>query len=206
MPGCATEAERILARVARTFGAHGMRQARAEAEYHLARSSSGTTPLPRCAAGAAARRFRALGSEGWAVRAGRRGARAALAEGGRNARGGFVPSVKRMPSGVDPDAIARALESSGFGRDAGRPAGDIRTAPRTAGSPAASPVAVRADAPLEVRLLARRCGSPAPSPADARRRCAARAAAGIDELAEWQASFRKPRPAERRVDAPGSRS
>ena len=69
--GLTTEAEQILERVARVFGANGMTQARGEAEFNLARSLITHDPAGAAAvAAAAARRFRTLGSATWAARAG----------------------------------------------------------------------------------------------------------------------------------------
>ncbi|MGM1018327.1 MAG: CHAT domain-containing protein [Actinomycetota bacterium] len=68
--GLTTEAEALLRRVAAAFGAQRMRQARGEAEFHLARSllRHDAASAERVAR-AAVRRFRALGSDGWAARA-----------------------------------------------------------------------------------------------------------------------------------------
>ncbi|QTV80308.1 hypothetical protein [Microbacterium sp. NIBRBAC000506063] len=68
--GLVTEAEELLEKVARMFGAQRMRQSRAEAEFHLARSllthdATGSARVARTAA----RRFRSLGSDSWAARA-----------------------------------------------------------------------------------------------------------------------------------------
>jgi len=188
--GLPTEAERILARVARTFGAHGMRQSRAEAEFHLARSLLGHDPVAAArVAGVAARRFRSLGSTSWAVRADALRVRAALAEGRRNVRGEVVAKVARLPSDAEVAEIVAALERTGFRRDAAvlRATAELRRAQR--GLPAGSAARTRTDAPLEVRLLAREAqvarAAARGREADIRRQ----AAAGIDELARWQASF-----------------
>ncbi|HKP05783.1 MAG TPA: hypothetical protein VJU58_00890, partial [Microbacterium sp.] len=68
--GLVAEAEASLGRVAQTFGANRMPQARAEAEFHLARAL--LTHVPERAeqvASSAARRFRRVRSEWWALRA-----------------------------------------------------------------------------------------------------------------------------------------
>lgn len=187
--GLPTQAERILERVARTFGAHGMRQARAEAEFHLARSLLGHDPVAAArVAGAAARRFRGLGSTSWAIRADAVRARAALAEGRRDARGVIVSRVARAPGDAEVARIAAELDRWGFRRDAAvlRASAQLRRARR--GLPLDGP-RVRAEAPLEVRLLTREAKAVRAAgrgrEADVRRQ----AAAGIDELAQWQASF-----------------
>jgi tetratricopeptide (TPR) repeat protein len=68
--GMTTEAEGLLSQVAVRFGAQRMRQARGEAEYHLARSLLRHDPAAaERVAAATVRRFAALQSEGWAARA-----------------------------------------------------------------------------------------------------------------------------------------
>ena len=67
--GLTSEAEQMLARAARTFGAHGMRQARGEAEFNLARSLLLHDPARAVTvARGAARRFAGLGNEAWGAR------------------------------------------------------------------------------------------------------------------------------------------
>ncbi|WEK61641.1 MAG: CHAT domain-containing protein [Candidatus Microbacterium colombiense] len=67
--GLTTEAEVLLGEVVKRFGAQRMRQARGEAEYHLARSllRHDLVAAERTAT-AAMRRFTALRSDGWAAR------------------------------------------------------------------------------------------------------------------------------------------
>ncbi|NOJ84043.1 hypothetical protein HNV28_38045, partial [Myxococcus xanthus] len=68
--GLTTEAEELLGTVAVQFGAQRMRQARGEAEFHLARSLlRHDAAAAERAAATASRRFATLGSEGWAARA-----------------------------------------------------------------------------------------------------------------------------------------
>lgn len=68
--GLVTDAEELLAEVAQRFGAQRMRQARGEAEFHLARTQLRADPAAASrTARAARRRFERLGSDGWAARA-----------------------------------------------------------------------------------------------------------------------------------------
>ncbi|WP_144875752.1 CHAT domain-containing protein [Microbacterium sp. 1.5R] len=171
--GLTTEAEALLDEVAARFGAQRMRQARGEAEFHLARSLLRHDPARAArTATRAARRFAALGSDGWAARA----------EAVR-----LEAAVRAHPGrAVDPGAFARAataLRARGFRTEAtaltltSRLVGDGRM-PRIA-----------ADAPTPLRLRAHEVR--AIRAANAGRDAAAlRAAAdGIDLLTAWQQSF-----------------
>src|SRR5690606_37513466 len=105
--GLVREAEDTLAAVARAFGANRMPQARAEAEFQLARSLLTHDPArARAVAAGAARRFERLGAEGWAVRAEAVRLRAALAAG--RVRGRHAPAPEQL------DDVARHLEAAGF--------------------------------------------------------------------------------------------
>ncbi|GAT73645.1 tetratricopeptide TPR_2 repeat protein, partial [Microbacterium sp. HM58-2] len=68
--GLAREAERRLERVVGVFAANRMRQAKGEAQFHLARSLLLHSPgRAASTAAAAVRTFRAIGSDWWALRA-----------------------------------------------------------------------------------------------------------------------------------------
>lgn len=187
--GMATDAERSLERVAQVFGAHRMRQAKGEAEYHLARSQLSHAPdLAAESAARAARTFRRIGSEWWALRADAVRMRALL----------DLQPDRRWPRRIDPPTseevarIADELELRGLGSDATslRLARQLWESERsTGGTRDGARIRVPADAPIQVRMLAHEVRS---------RRSAARgddagarrhAAAGIDDLAAWQASF-----------------
>src|SRR5690606_36003064 len=110
--GLTRDAEWILAGAARTFGTHGMRQARAEAEFHLSRSlHAHDLAAAARTARTAARRFRALGSATWAARADAVALRAELAT--ASASGG-----RRRRPVADVDGTAAYLDAAGFRRDA----------------------------------------------------------------------------------------
>lgn len=177
--GLTSEAEQMLARAARTFGAHGMRQARGEAEFNLARSLLLHDPAGAVAvARAAARRFAGLGSEQWRARAEGVVLRGLLAGGG-----GVSVTVREV------DAVAAKLVDQGFGAEAlalrlSRVQSEAR-----AGRAAEVPPRVPPDAPLGVRMLGHEVR--AQRAVTRGREAATRraAAAGLDELAGWQQSF-----------------
>ncbi len=188
--GLTTDAERILERVARTFGAHGMTQARAESELSLARSLlSHDPPAAARAARQAARRFRAIRSATWALRADAVRTRADLVTEVYGRRGERRPTASR--STVDADAaeeLASALSRAGFALEAMsvRLAAALRFA--GLGSSVVTP-RVPATAPTGPRLMlhqlrARRAELRG-SGAEVRRHCAR----GLDELLSRQASF-----------------
>ena len=189
--GLTTEAERILRRVAATFGAHRMPQSRAEAEFQLACSLlTHDADAARAAARAAATRFRALGNETWAARADGVALRADLVRSvgapgeARGAR------VRRPPGASAVEHTASALTARGFRGEATalRMAGVLSDARRSSTAPHAA-IRVPRSASMEVRLLAHQAR--AARAADAGRHAEARrhAAAGLDVLAGWQESF-----------------
>ncbi|WP_431074832.1 CHAT domain-containing protein [Microbacterium phyllosphaerae] len=171
--GLTTEAEELLGAVAVQFGAQRMRQARGEAEFHLARSllRHDASAAERAAA-TASRRFAALGSEGWAARA-----EAVRLEARLRAR------PTRRPVAEDFTRTAAALTRGGFRTEAAALSLTARLAdggrmPR-----------LTADAPTPLRLRAHEVraarASAAGRDADARRF----AAEGLDLLTAWQQSF-----------------
>lgn len=187
--GLSTEAEQLLADVARTFGAHRLRQGRGEAELSLARSLLFHAPADAArVAGAAARRFRALGSSSWAARADAVRLRASLASGVRRTDA-VGPAPHRTARQGEVDRTADELEVHGLRADAAAlrltwvlsraRSGDLD--PRMPRVPDA--------APIPVQLLAQETRA---ARATARGRHAlarSEAAAGVDRLTGWQSSF-----------------
>lgn len=171
--GLTTEAEELLGAVAARFGAQRMRQARGEAEFHLARSLlRHDAPAAEQAAATASRRFAALGSESWAARAEAVRLEARL-----------LAHPKDAPNAEDFARTAAALTRGGFRTEATALSLTARLAdggrmPRLT-SDAPTPLRLRAH---EVRAV--RAAS-AGRDADARRA----AAEGLDLLTAWQQSF-----------------
>jgi tetratricopeptide (TPR) repeat protein len=175
------EAERTLESVARSFGAAHMPQARAEAEFHLARSLL-THDLDRAAevATTAARRFRGLGSTAWEARSEGLRLRALLA----------MPNPgRRRPSAEQVDHAVAALERTGFSSEAKMLRLAHRIARARRGEIEPGPIRLGQNDPQPVRLLvheARAARAAAMGKdADVRRH----AAAGLESLSSWQRSF-----------------
>lgn len=191
--GLSTEAERTLERVARTFGAHGMRQARGEAEYNLARSLLMHDP-GRAArvAGAAARRFQALGSESWAVRARAVRLRAQLTDRQSLSTGERAAATGRVPAGDEITATADDLDRLGFPGEAVALRLSLELwrarddAPPSDPSPA---VVIPRAAPIQVRLLADEVRAAQASAAGRHGEARRHAARGLNALTSWQRSF-----------------
>ncbi|UYO96949.1 CHAT domain-containing protein [Microbacterium sp. M28] len=171
--GLVEEAERLLESVAVVFGAARMRQARAEAEFHLARSLLQHDPTRAVkVAGAAARRFRALGSESWAARS------AAVRLDAKVASG----SPPRAEEFID---AAAALTAAGFPTEATavRLSGAVAAARTGQGQAPLPRLPRQAPTPLKLRAAEARA---ARSRGTAARR---HVAAGLDLLSDWQRSF-----------------
>ncbi|MGM7679069.1 CHAT domain-containing protein [Microbacterium sp. A94] len=173
--GLADEAERLLEDVAVTFGTARMRQARAEAEYHLARSLVRHDPQRgERVARDAARRFRALGSDSWAARSDAVRLDARVAAGRRTPAPQFT-------------ATARALRAAGFPMEAAsvQLSAALDTARR--GDAVAPRLPVDAPTPLRLRAAEFRAvrAHSRGRHAESRRH----ASAGLDLLAQWQRSF-----------------
>ena len=189
--GLVTDAERSLEQVARTFGAEGMRQARAEAEFNLARSLLTHDPDRGArVAATAARRFRALGSETWATRALSIRARAELTADDAGPAHADATGRAQAPRSVAVQRIASDLERLGSSVEALalRLTYDRWAAHR--GLEQVEPAASGPrDAPIQVRLLsdeARAARAAASGRGSDARRYAAR---GLDRLVDWQRSF-----------------
>lgn len=171
--GLTTEAEELLGAVAVQFGAQRMRQARGEAEFHLARSLlRHDAAAAERAASTASRRFMALGNTSWAARA-----EAVRLEARLRAR------PRSAPPAADFARTATALAREGFRTESTALALTARLVdggrmPRLA-----------ADAPTPLRLRAQEVraarATAAGRDADARRA----AAEGLDLLTAWQQSF-----------------
>ncbi|MCT1477184.1 CHAT domain-containing protein [Microbacterium sp. p3-SID336] len=171
--GLTTEAEALLERVAVQFGAQRMRQARGEAEFHLARSLlRHDAPAAERAARRAARRFAALANPGWAARAD-----AVRLEARQRSR------PDRPIDAAECERVARDLDRAGFRTEAAglrltARRGDARRLPR-----------IPASAPTPLRLRAHEVRA-ARAALQGRDREALRAAAdGLELLAGWQQSF-----------------
>lgn len=179
--GLTSEAEFMLARAARTFGAHGMRQARGEAEFNLARSLLLHDPARAVAvARAAARRFAALGSEVWAARS----------EGVR-LRGMLVDAERAGAAVADAEveAAAARLIAAGFEAEAltlrlAHSQARVRAGHDDARTPRVPP-----GAPLGVRMLGHEVRAQRAAMRGHGARARRAAGAGLDELAAWQQSF-----------------
>ena len=171
--GLTTEAEALLEQVAAQFGAQRMRQARGEAEFHLARSLlRHDPPAAERAARTAARRFTTLANHGWAARAD-----AVRLEAQQRAR------PHRPIDGAEFDRTARALERGGFRTEAT----GLRLSARRDGSGRLPRLDDAAPTPLRLRAHEVRA---ARASAAGRDRAALRAAAeGLDLLTAWQRSF-----------------
>ncbi|UXW84933.1 CHAT domain-containing protein [Microbacterium azadirachtae] len=186
--GLTRDAEHALERAIRVFGAHRMRQARAEAEFQLARSLLSHDP-ERAApiAAAAARRFRAVGSESWSVRAEAVRLRALLTVEADGRATSVTPPSDGAVDRVETQLRAHRLRAEAASLRLTWQRRRAQTGP--ADPERESRIRVPADAPLPVRLLAQevRAARAAASGDDARARRIA--AAGLDELAGWQASF-----------------
>jgi len=171
--GLTTEAELLLSEVAQRFGAHRMRQARAEAEFHLARSLLRHDPgAAERTARTAARRFAALGTPTWAARAD------ALA---------LEARVRAHPRSAAPAEqfarIAAALDRAGFRTEAV----SVRMTAHLTGAGRMPRLA--ADAPTPLRLRAQEVRALRAAAAGRDRDARRHAAEGLDLLTSWQRSF-----------------
>lgn len=171
--GLTTEAEGLLEQVAAQFGAQRMRQARGEAEFHLARSLLRHDPAAaERAARTAARRFTALANDGWAARAD-----AVRLEAQQRAK------PQRPIDDAAFERTAKALDRGGFHTEAT----GLRLSARRDGTGRLPRLDGTAPTPLRLRAHEVRA---ARASAAGRDRDAVRAAgAGLDLLTAWQQSF-----------------
>ncbi len=182
--GMTTEAVRLLRTVVRTYGGRRLRQAQAEAELVLARALSLESPVEASAvARRAARRFRGRGSEAWAVRADGLALATAIA-GGRSgaalqaAAAGTAQALTAIHR-VD-DAVALRLQLA---------RAQLRHGGVDAASATAAHIRLRASAPIGTRILAEEVRVELAAAAGSTRRVMRRAAAGLDQLQDWQSTF-----------------
>ncbi|HYJ50905.1 MAG TPA: CHAT domain-containing protein [Microbacterium sp.] len=190
--GLTTEAEAILTRAASAFGVRRMTRNRGEAEYNLARSLLTHDPHRAAhAAGAAARRFRALGNETWAVRADALRHRALLAGGTPLRSGGRVPEPRRTPTLAEVESVADELDRRRFRSEAAalRLSFELWRARHRAGERATTRVRVPRSASMDVRLLAYQVRAERAVAAGLDGEARRHAAAGLDALGEWQRTF-----------------
>lgn len=187
--GLAREAEQSLERVVGVFAANRMRQAKGEAQFHLARSLLTHTPVRAAAtATAAARTFRGISSEWWALRADALRLRAQLAPVTEHSGERW-----RVPAAAvaEADAVIAALQARDLRADAEalRLTRELRLADHP--HPAAPTAVIRtpSDAPLQVRLLAYEVRSARAAARGNESGARRHAATGLDALAEWQRSF-----------------
>lgn len=182
--GLVTEAERSLAAVSEAFGRHRAPRDRATADYNLARSLLSHDPARAArAAAASARRFAAIGSSGWAVRAEAIGLRARLTLGRVDRTGGPVRAGRRLPPRTKVAEVVAGLQAHGFSSEAEALRLTDALARLRTDRRAAPPVArVGRRTPLEVGLLAHELRA-AYAAVEGREAAARRhAAAGLDLL------------------------
>ncbi|MDQ7993728.1 MAG: tetratricopeptide repeat protein, partial [Propionicimonas sp.] len=188
--GLTTEAEQTLERVARTFGAHRMRQARGEAEFNLARSLLAHDPARAATvAAAAARRFRSLHSRSWAARSIGLRMRAELAGGQFRRSGAPVAGPARVPS---PDEVAEAaaeLDRLGFALDAAGLRMTLALWQARHGADPGPPQPVPRRAPVQLQLLAHEVRATRAAAAGRNGEARRHAGRGLDALGQWQRSF-----------------
>lgn len=171
--GLTTEAEELLSTVAVRFGAQRMRQARGEAEFHLARSllRHDASAAERAAA-TASRRFAALGNDAWAARA----------EAVR-----LEARIRSHPTApADAELFARTaatLARGGFATEA-----TALTLTSRLSSGGRMP-RLAADAPTPLRLRSHEVRAVRASAAGRHAEARRIAAEGLDLLTAWQQSF-----------------
>jgi len=189
--GLTTQAEEILTQAVAALGRRRMPRARAEAEYNLARSVIARDPARAAAiAGAAARRFRALGNDTLALRADALRMQALLASNASAPVGGPGRRPRRSPGLEEIEDVASTLDRHGFRNEAAslRMARELELA-RRGDDGAARPVRVPRAASMEVRLLAHEVRAARAESAGRAAEARRHAAAGLDVLGGWQRTF-----------------
>lgn len=184
--GMSTEATDLLDSVARIYGSRRLRQAQAEAELLLAKALVFADGRRAAAvARRAARRFRARGSESWALRADAFAITAAVLDG--KTRGALklkeeaeVTAELLSASHFDNDALALRLQAIRLG---------LRAGEEGAARGALKRIHLSAGTPISTRLLSREVGMELATAEGRPRRALALARTGLDELGEWQSSF-----------------
>ncbi len=189
--GLIRDAEALLARAAASLGANRMPRARAEAEFHLARSLLAHDPhTARRVARASARRFEMLGNQPWAARAEGLRIRADLA-GGRLLPGGiYAADPRRVPAPDEVEAAASRLETQGFRSEAAAVRMSLEAWLIRHDRPSSGRIIrVPPRATVEVRLLAYEVRASRAAARGHDRDARRHAAHGLDVLSSWQRSF-----------------
>ena len=188
--GLPTEAESLLGHAASVFGRR-MPRNRAEAEFSLARSLLTHDP-PRSArvAASAARRFRALGNDTWALRADAVRLRGLLAAGAPLPSGERVPEPRRTPGFEEIESVATQLVERGFRGEAAtlRMSHELWLA-RRGRSTSRRITRVPVTASMDARLLAHEVRAARATSAGRDTTVLRHAAAGLDDLGRWQRAF-----------------
>lgn len=182
--GMTGDAVTLLRAAARIYGSRGLRQTQAEAELLLARALSLESPLAAATvARAASRRFRARGSEPWAVRADAVaiGAEIAGGRGGaalRAAAAETAGALERMRRSDDAAALRLQLVRS-----------RARAGAVTDAEELLAGIRIRPSSTITTRLLAEEVRAELLQRAGRRGAVLRRAASGLDALQSWQSSF-----------------
>jgi tetratricopeptide (TPR) repeat protein len=187
--GLAREAEQSLERVVTVFATNRMRQAKGEAQFHLARSLLTHSPARAAAmAAAAARTFSAVDSAWWALRSDGVRLRALLMPEGED--GVEFPRVSSQTL-RQAQAVATGLQANGLRSEAAvlRLTRDLRLALRPTAPEPLSRIRTPPEAPLPERLLAHEVRSARAAARGQESQARRHAAIGLDALADWQRSF-----------------
>lgn len=189
--GLVTEAEALLEKAAAVLGRKRAPRERAGAEYQLARSLLNHDPdRAALVAGVAARRFRALGSDGWAVRAEAIKLRAQLAVGRIDRSGRPARQGHRLPSQTTVQAVVTALKEQRFIAEAeALRLADLRARIRLHRRPAPGAVRIPPRMPLEVTTLAHETRAAIAAAEGRDGDCRRHAARGLDVLFRMQSAF-----------------
>ena len=189
--GLVTEAETLLEKAAVVLGRKRAPRERAGAEYQLARSLLNHDPDHAVVvAGVAARRFRLLGSEGWALRAEAIKMRAQLAVGRIDRSGRPAREGRRLPSEATVDAVVSALRRHRFVAEAeALRLADLRARVRRRLRPVPAAVRIPPRMPLEVTTLAHETRAAVAAAGGREGDCRRHAAKGLDALVRTQSAF-----------------
>ena len=184
--GMTSEAIDLLVTVAHTYGLRGLRQAQAEAEFALARALFFDDPgRSVLVARRSARRFRARGSESWALRAEAFAFGAVVSSGSARSVVTLGDQIEGTAAELsarhfDGDAIAVRLQGVRLRLQSGDAAG---------ARSALAAVPLSAGSTIGARLLHREVGAELAVLEGRRTRALSLARSGLDELAEWQSTF-----------------
>jgi len=185
--GLVAEAESTLVRVAQIFGANRMTQARAEAEFNLSRTLLARHPdqAERIAA-SASRRFRRVSAEWWARRADgirlRASLLASLSPSAARRAAGDVEGVDELVAGMRSYRLEAEAEAVDLTAQLWLASTDSTDGQERS-------VRVRRNAPIQLTLLTRQVQAARAMAHGREDLVRARAAAGLDALSDWQASF-----------------